>query len=76
MAIYNICEAKTRLSELLRRVMEGEEIIIARAGEPIAVVKPVPSHPARRVPGNDAGKVIIHPDFDDPLPEFEKFCHG
>ncbi len=71
MATYNIHEAKTQFSELLRRVMNGEEIIIARAGEPIAVLKPIEAAPENRLAGNDAGKVIIQPDFDEPLPEFD-----
>lgn len=71
MVKYNIHEAKTQFSELLRRVMNGEEIIIARAGEPIAVLKPITTPPEKRQPGNDLGKVIIRPDFDEPLPEFD-----
>jgi prevent-host-death family protein len=71
MAIYNIHEAKTHFSKLLRRVMSGEEIVIARAGKPIARIVPIESGGSSRVPGNDAGKVILHEDFDDPLPEFD-----
>jgi prevent-host-death family protein len=69
--VVNIHQAKTHLSKLLERVMQGEEIIIAKAGKPIALLSPVAEAPAQRVPGNDAGKVIIAPDFDAPLPEFE-----
>jgi len=65
----NIHEAKTHLSELLVRVKEGEEIIIAKAGKPIARLVPVGERPARRVPGSAKGKVTIAPDFDAPLPE-------
>ena len=71
MTTVNIHEAKTHLSRLLRRVMNGEEIIIAKAGKPIAVLSPIREPLARRVPGGDAGKVVIRPDFDEPLPEFE-----
>jgi prevent-host-death family protein len=67
----NIHEAKTHLSKLLRRVMNGEEIVIAHAGEPIAVLSPIQKLPESRQPGNDRGKVVIHDDFDDPLPEFD-----
>lgn len=67
----NIHEAKTHFSKLLQRVLGGEEVIIAKAGEPIAVLSPIPQSATRRTPGNDAGKVIIMPDFDEPLPEFE-----
>lgn len=67
----NIHEAKTQLSKLLQRVMNGEKIIIAKAGKPVAVLSPFEELPGERVPGNDAGKVVIGPDFDDPLPEFD-----
>jgi prevent-host-death family protein len=71
MTTVNIHEAKTHLSKLLRRVMSGEEIVIAKAGKPIAILSPVDPIPQPRVPGNDKGKIVIHPNFDDPLPEFD-----
>ena len=66
----NVHEAKTHFSKLLQRVLDGEEVIIAKAGQPVAVLSPAPSAAIRRIPGNDAGKVIITPAFDEPLPEF------
>jgi prevent-host-death family protein len=69
--MVNVHEAKTHLSRLLQRVIDGEEIVIAKAGKPVARLLPYNPAPAQRTPGNDAGKVIISPDFDDPLPEFE-----
>ncbi|KAA3656805.1 MAG: type II toxin-antitoxin system Phd/YefM family antitoxin [Chloroflexi bacterium] len=71
MTIVNIHEAKTHLSKLLLRVMSGEEIIIAKAGKPIAILSPIQQKKARRTPGNDAGQVVIKSNFDDPLPEFD-----
>ena len=68
----NIHEAKTHFSKLLQRVLNGEEVIIANAGKPVAVLSPVVAPVARRVPGNDAGKVIMTAAFDEPLPEFEE----
>jgi prevent-host-death family protein len=68
----NVHEAKTHLSRLLQRVMNGEEIVIARAGQPIARLLPYHPQPQPRTPGNDAGKIVIAPDFDEPLPEFEE----
>jgi prevent-host-death family protein len=68
----NIHQAKTHFSRLLARVEAGEEIIIAKAGKPIAKLRPVSEQPARRVLGSDRGKIVIHDDFDDPLPEFEE----
>jgi prevent-host-death family protein len=67
----NIHEAKTHLSKLLKRVMSGERIVIAKAGVPIAVLAPIDDVPDNRIPGMDAGKLVISPDFDAPLPEFD-----
>lgn len=67
----NVHEAKTHLSKLLKRVMSGERIIIAKAGKPVAVLSPLDEVPNDRTPGLDAGKVIISSDFDEPLPEFD-----
>ena len=72
MVTVNIHEAKTQLSKLLQRVMSGEHVIIAKAGQPVAILSPYQNPPESRIPGNDAGLVVIHPDFDDPLPEFDE----
>jgi len=71
MTIYNIHEAKTHFSKLLELVLNGEEVVIAKAGKPVARILPVVKEISKRVPGIDKGKVIIMPDFDDPLPEFD-----
>ncbi|HEY6341222.1 MAG TPA: type II toxin-antitoxin system Phd/YefM family antitoxin [Bryobacteraceae bacterium] len=61
----NIHSAKTHLSKLLGRVMEGEEIVIAKAGKPIARLVPErPASAAKRIPGVDKGKLWIADDFD------------
>jgi prevent-host-death family protein len=63
--IVNIHEAKTHLSKLLGRVMEGEEIVIAKAGKPVARLVPErPTSPAKRVPGIDKGRIWTAGDFD------------
>jgi prevent-host-death family protein len=67
--VVNIHEAKTHLSRLLERVQAGEEITIAKAGRPIAKLTAFTERPKRRTPGND--KIIIHPNFDDPVPEWD-----
>jgi prevent-host-death family protein len=70
--VVNIHEAKTHLSRLLERVRRGERIVIAKAGTPIAVLGPIETDvPATRPIGMDRGRIFIHPDFDDPLPEFD-----
>ena len=71
MTIFNIHEAKTHFSKLLERVLNGEEVIIAKAGKPVSRILPVVNNVSPRIPGNDAGKIIIAPDFDDPLEEFD-----
>ena len=66
-AQVNIHEAKTHLSKLLERVALGEEIIIARAGEPIARLSPLTQKRAR-TPGGAQGLQV--PDsFFEPLPD-------
>ncbi len=67
-APVNVHEAKTHLSRLLRQVAAGEEIVIARAGVPVARLVPVEPRP-RRVFGVDRGRFDVPEDFDAPLPE-------
>ena len=63
----NVAEAKARLSELVQRAARGEEIIIARNGEPQARLVALVPKPTR-VPGQGTGKWKISGDFNDPLP--------
>ena len=74
METVNVHEAKTHLSRLLERVERGEEIVIARAGKPIAVLSAYvdPAQQPRKL-GIWEGKGWISDDFDDPLPEFEEY---
>lgn len=64
----SVHEAKTHLSRLLRLVAAGEEIVIARSGEPVARLVPMPGPPTRRL-GTDEGLYEVPDDFDAPLPE-------
>lgn len=64
----NIHEAKTHLSRLLERVAQGEEIVVAKAGRPIAKLVPFRDEPSKRIPGTARGKVVLTEDFDAPLP--------
>ncbi len=66
MKTIGVREARTHLSRLLRRVEQGEEITILRAGRPVARL--VPLERAPRVPGLLKGKIRISRDFDEPLP--------
>ena len=61
----NIHEAKTQLSRLLLKVRDGEEVVIARDGKPIARLVPYESKPKKDWIGSYAGQGWISPDFDD-----------
>lgn len=67
MEVFNVHEAKTHLSRLLDRVAEGEEILIAKSGKPVAKLVRLPLEP--RQPGRLKGRIHIGPEFDEPLPE-------
>lgn len=68
----NIHEAKTHLSRLIEQVEAGEEITLCRAGRPVARIVPYAVRREPRQPGFWKGRVVIKPNFDDPLPEFEE----
>ena len=67
----NIHEAKTHLSRLLRRVAEGEEVTIARAGVPVAKLIAASTRSKSRPMGIDEGKIWIAEDFDAPDPALD-----
>ena len=63
--VINVYEAKTHLSKLLDRVAEGEELVLGKAGKPIARLVPYREVRQPRKPGRLAGKIWIAPDFDE-----------
>jgi len=65
----NIYDAKTRLSQLVDRAANGEEVIIARNGRPVARIVAFRQPSVIRKPGRLRGKIRIGRDFDDPLPD-------
>lgn len=65
----NIHEAKTHLSRLLERVAMGEEVIIAKAGKPIAKLVPVDQGRRKFQFGSSKGEFVVPDDFNDPLPK-------
>ncbi|HTR57341.1 MAG TPA: type II toxin-antitoxin system Phd/YefM family antitoxin [Casimicrobiaceae bacterium] len=70
MDTFNIHEAKTHLSRLIEEVSGGAEIVIAKAGKPVAKLVPIdPIRPVRK-PGFLKGKIRIPADFDAPLPDW------
>lgn len=69
MKIVNIHEAKTQFSKLIEAVAQGEEIVIAKAGKPTAMLVPIEKHKPVRRPGTMKGEIQIAEDFDAPLPD-------
>lgn len=63
--IVNMHEAKTHLSRLVERAAAGEDIVIGRAGKPVARLVAFSETRAPRRPGAMAGRIVIADDFDD-----------
>jgi antitoxin (DNA-binding transcriptional repressor) of toxin-antitoxin stability system len=69
MILKNISEAKAELSALIDAVSKGEEVLIGRAGVPVAKLVRYTGVAARRTPGALKGQIIIHDGFDDLPPD-------
>jgi prevent-host-death family protein len=70
MTTVNVHAAKTNFSRLVDQAAAGEEIIIAKAGLPVAKLVPLKAPPReKRRLGLLAGRAVIPPEFDEPLPE-------
>jgi prevent-host-death family protein len=65
---YNVHEAKTHFSRILEQVATGEEVVISKAGEPVAKVTPLHPKVKRTGRGSLRGRIHISDDFDE-LPE-------
>lgn len=63
--IVDLHEAETHLSRLVDQVNAGSDVVIARAGEPVARLVPVEGHGVRRTPGSLVGRIVIVDDFDE-----------
>ena len=72
----NVHEAKTNLSKLLEKVALGEEVVICKAGKPVATLHKYEEKKQPRVPGALAGQIWIADDFDDDDPELEALFEG
>jgi prevent-host-death family protein len=64
----NIHEAKTHFSQLIARVLAGEEVVICKAGKPVVRLAPIKQKKAARRFGLDRGRFTVPDDFDAPLP--------
>ena len=76
MSVVNVHEAKTHLSRLLARVSAGEEIVIAKAGRPVARLVPYDESLEPRKPGGWEGRVWIADDFDELPPDLLAAFYG
>lgn len=74
--LVNIHDAKTHLSRLLERVAKGEEIVIGKAGKPVARLIRYQEQRGTRAPGAWAGRVRMAPDFDELPPEIAAAFRG
>jgi prevent-host-death family protein len=75
MRTVNVHAAKTHLSSLLEEVQSGLEVIIAKAGKPIAKIVRIEDERRERKPGILRGKVWAAPDAWDPDPELERLFY-
>ena len=73
--VNTISEAKAQLSMLVERVQTGEQVIIARAGKPVAVLSPYVDAAEERKPGALRGRIQIAEDFDQ-LPQYLAAAFG
>jgi len=74
--VVNMHQAKSSLSRLVERALAGEEIVIARNGEPLVKLVPVPKERKPRVPGRGKGKIWISPDFEFTDEEIKEVFEG
>lgn len=76
MTMVNVHEAKTHLSRLLKRAAEGEEIVIARAGVPVARLVAYAPERKSREPGAWKGRIWVADDFDETPEELIRAFEG
>jgi prevent-host-death family protein len=72
----NMHEAKSKLSQLVEMVLAGEEVIISKAGKPVAKLIAYQEEQEDRVLGALKGKVWVSPDFDELPPDLEAAFYG
>ena len=71
---FNVAEAKARFSELVRKAMSGEEVVIARDNRPVLKLVPVDTRrTTRRRPGSARGQVWMAADFDETPADFRDY---
>lgn len=71
MTVVTVHQAKTNLSRLIKKVAEGEEVIIARGPKPVARLVAIGDVKGKRKPGSLKGQLRVGPEFFEPLPARE-----
>ena len=71
----NIHEAKTNLSKLIKKVVNGEEVVIAKGNKPLVKLVLIEGNKPKRKLGSAKGKIVIGKDFDVPLDDFKEYIH-
>ena len=69
----NVHEAKTNLSKLIQKVVDGEEVVIAKGNRPIVRMVLIDQIRPKRQLGSYKGKIKISDDFDEPLEDFKEY---
>ena len=69
----NVHEAKTTLSKLIQKVVDGEEVIIAKGNKPVVKLVLVDNLKPKRQLGTARGKIKISENFDEPLEDFKEY---
>lgn len=71
---FNIAEAKSHFSELVKLAMLGEDVVIARDNKPLLRLVPVAAPGKERKPGTAKGQILyVAPDFDQLPPDFKEY---
>jgi prevent-host-death family protein len=70
---FNVAEAKARFSELVKRAMAGEQVVIAKDNKAVLRLVPVHVPAGRRAPGSAKGQIWMAPDFEAPLDDFADY---
>ena len=73
MTQVNIAQAKARFSELVRKAISGEEVVIARDNKPLLKLVPLTADSKPRKPGGARGKIWMAPDFDETPADFKEY---
>ncbi len=73
MAKFNVADAKSRFSELVRKAMAGEEVIIARDNKPVVKLVALATPGKLRKSGSAKGKIWLAPDFDATPADFRDY---